>query len=722
MVTTQSGAAGTQYVFASWSDGGAASHSITVTSSAATYTASFTTQYQLTMAASPAAAGTLTPASGGFYTAGALVAISAAPASGFSFVNWTGGSVTSAVSASTTVTLGAPTTLTANFQAVATPQVSSLACTLTSLGANSYTTCTVTLSQATPAGGTSVTLSNTNTTLTVPPSVTVTTGTTSATFNASTTTISTSGSATVTATVGSSASSVTITLSALVTPASVSCSPASLTGGATSLCTVTLGKPTSGLSVVMIASNNASLIVPSGLVITTGSSGNFTASAASTIASNQTATLAVTLNSVAAITSISLVAPATGDSAQLSQISCAPKSLASHSRGTCRLTLDSVDKSTTATIQLSSSSASLRLPETVVTRPGQSTVEFQVDAVGAGAQIVVAASLGPDTVRETLAVTSDPSTPIHVPGSRSVKPGTEVRFQVSPSDSAATLSTGALPAGASFDSSTGEFRWTPDATQLGAHNITFHATDAKGAERDASVAVQVDSGEPVVTGIVNAATRSRDRACGPGAIAAIEGRWLTDGTAASDPSGNSTELAGTKVWADGMPVPILSASSTELSILCPDSVAGSEIQLVVQTGQGAATPLRTVFRPAAPGIFALDGSGKGQGWIEAEGTGAAAVVRNYRVPGQPAIAGERLLIYATGIGNLTGVSVQFGANPALPAAVTAVPNHAGLYRIVVTMPDLDLQQDSLPLLVIGYGPEGTVSTNVVNIAVEGDFR
>ena len=102
VVTTQAGAAGTQYVFASWSDGGAASHSITVTSSAATYTASFTTQYQLTMAASPAAAGTVTPASGGFYTAGALVAISATPASGFSFVNWTGGSVTSAVSASTT--------------------------------------------------------------------------------------------------------------------------------------------------------------------------------------------------------------------------------------------------------------------------------------------------------------------------------------------------------------------------------------------------------------------------------------------------------------------------------------------------------------------------------------------------------------------------------------------------------------------------------------------
>ena len=48
VATTQAGAAGTQYVFSAWSDGGAASHTITVTGSAATYTASFTTQYQLT--------------------------------------------------------------------------------------------------------------------------------------------------------------------------------------------------------------------------------------------------------------------------------------------------------------------------------------------------------------------------------------------------------------------------------------------------------------------------------------------------------------------------------------------------------------------------------------------------------------------------------------------------------------------------------------------------
>ena len=114
VTSPQAGAAGTQYVFASWSDGGAASHSITVGSSPATYTATFQTQYQLSISASPAGGGTVTPASGGFYNAGTAVNISAAPNSGHIFSGWTGPAA-SASSASTTVTMSAPETVIASF-------------------------------------------------------------------------------------------------------------------------------------------------------------------------------------------------------------------------------------------------------------------------------------------------------------------------------------------------------------------------------------------------------------------------------------------------------------------------------------------------------------------------------------------------------------------------------------------------------------------------------
>ena len=114
VVTTQAGAVGTQYVFTGWNDSGAASHGITVAGAAATYTSSFTTQYQLTIAASPVAGGTVTPASGTFYDAGTVVPVAATANGGYTFNGWSG-TVANANNASTTVTMSAPQTVTVNF-------------------------------------------------------------------------------------------------------------------------------------------------------------------------------------------------------------------------------------------------------------------------------------------------------------------------------------------------------------------------------------------------------------------------------------------------------------------------------------------------------------------------------------------------------------------------------------------------------------------------------
>ena len=103
-----------QYVWSNWSDSRAISHSITVPSSATTYTATFSTQYQLTTAANPSNGGTVSPTSGNFYNANTVVPLTATPDAGFTFTNWTG-NVTNASSASTTITVSAPQSVTANF-------------------------------------------------------------------------------------------------------------------------------------------------------------------------------------------------------------------------------------------------------------------------------------------------------------------------------------------------------------------------------------------------------------------------------------------------------------------------------------------------------------------------------------------------------------------------------------------------------------------------------
>jgi len=82
----QSGGTGVQYVWMNWSGGGAISHTVAPTTNE-TYTATFRTQYFLTMTHNTG--GTVNPASG-WKNSGSTVSITATPATGFRFTNWTG--------------------------------------------------------------------------------------------------------------------------------------------------------------------------------------------------------------------------------------------------------------------------------------------------------------------------------------------------------------------------------------------------------------------------------------------------------------------------------------------------------------------------------------------------------------------------------------------------------------------------------------------------------
>jgi len=106
--------AGTQYVFSNWSDEGAISHSIEITEETTSFTANFTTQYQLTTAVNPPTAGTVTPGSGQYFDANSSVPISTTSAGVLVFDNWTG-PVTAPGNTSTTVTMTEPLTVTANY-------------------------------------------------------------------------------------------------------------------------------------------------------------------------------------------------------------------------------------------------------------------------------------------------------------------------------------------------------------------------------------------------------------------------------------------------------------------------------------------------------------------------------------------------------------------------------------------------------------------------------
>src|SRR5260370_6551029 len=84
----QNGPAGTHYAWSSWSDSGAISHTVVAATSPATYTATFTTQYLLTLAALPRAGrsvGANPSYSDGYYASGTSVQLTAANNAGYQF-------------------------------------------------------------------------------------------------------------------------------------------------------------------------------------------------------------------------------------------------------------------------------------------------------------------------------------------------------------------------------------------------------------------------------------------------------------------------------------------------------------------------------------------------------------------------------------------------------------------------------------------------------------
>ena len=108
---TQAGGTGIQYVYASWSDSGAQTHSITAPSISRTYTATFATQYYLTTSASPAPGGSITP--GGWYNSGAIATVSATPNAGYVFTGFSGS--LSGTTNPGSLTMTAPMSVTATF-------------------------------------------------------------------------------------------------------------------------------------------------------------------------------------------------------------------------------------------------------------------------------------------------------------------------------------------------------------------------------------------------------------------------------------------------------------------------------------------------------------------------------------------------------------------------------------------------------------------------------
>jgi uncharacterized protein (TIGR03437 family) len=417
---------------------------------------------------------------------------------------------------------------------------------------------------------------------------------------------------------------------------------------------------------------------------------------------------------------------AAGSNVALASLTCLPRSIRAGQRARCELQLNSVSATDAVEVALSSSSEDLKLPAAVTTRPGQSSVGFEVvaDPATKDQAARINTRYGANNMEQDLELSAQTAPVLTAPKRQLAKFGEVVRFAVTASDSSGSVSLTAsgLPTGASWDVSTGEFVWRPDESQTGQHEVKFTAINSANISTTERVRIDVGSGKPVLSAVVNTATNSPDAACSPGSVASFLGKWLSDGTRVVNPSGSSSELAGTRIYVNGTPAPVLYADSTRVNFLCPQFGAGTVLEAVVETEAGRSEAVRTIVQQLSPGIFSLDGSGHGQGLVSLHGTTELATVRDFRNAGQPAQPGDYLSIRATGLGTLDELSagkplVKIGGIPVQADTIDKVVGIAGVFDIRVKLPEGVPTGSDVPLTLEFPGRDGGVS-NTVSIAIE----
>lgn len=232
-------------------------------------------------------------------------------------------------------------------------------------------------------------------------------------------------------------------------------------------------------------------------------------------------------------------------------------------------------------------------------------------------------------------------------------------------------------------------------------------------------------------GIINAAGNAPvGNPISPGEFIAIYGSGLAARTV-STTYPYPTSLGNVSVSIGGLPAPLQLVSGTQINCLVPYEVSTTSGPLPIIVTNNS-TPSNTVLAPiapTAPGIFSDDLTGAGEGAVTHNTTGAIVSSTN------PAVAGETLVIYLTGLGALLN-PIQDGQAPNPEGPDNSVifsqgqvrvqvdgvsspnvyyaginPVYPGLYQIDFAMPEVPDHGQDVNLLVVA----GTAGTEEVTL-------
>jgi uncharacterized protein (TIGR03437 family) len=207
----------------------------------------------------------------------------------------------------------------------------------------------------------------------------------------------------------------------------------------------------------------------------------------------------------------------------------------------------------------------------------------------------------------------------------------------------------------------------------------------------------------------------------PGTIVSIFGSDLASGTAVAQSTPLPTTLLDTTITFDGTPAPLFFVSPTQINAQVPWNVTLGSVAVRVQRGFLEIPSQSFTLTAVSPGIFTTNQTGSGPAAILHAATFEAVT------PANPAVPGERLAIFATGLGavrpavasgapapspaptTISSALVNIGGIPAAIEFSGLAPGFVGLYQVNVIVPGGLASGNQDVQLVINGTPSNTVT-------------
>jgi uncharacterized protein (TIGR03437 family) len=225
-------------------------------------------------------------------------------------------------------------------------------------------------------------------------------------------------------------------------------------------------------------------------------------------------------------------------------------------------------------------------------------------------------------------------------------------------------------------------------------------------------------------GVVNAATYTSPLVHGE--LATLFGTNLASGAFTAGSLPLSTTLGGSQITVGGIPAPLYYVSPTQINFQVPFGVSITGTAPVIVTQSGVPSKFEGVaLAEYAPGIF---------GYARTATIVDPIVIHfadnSLVTPGNPAAAGEVLVIYATGAGSFDNTPADGAGAPSSPLASTKIqatvtvggspaqvffsgltPGFVGLIQINIQLPATLPAGGTLPL-VVSFGSSATPPANL----------